>query len=230
MKVASTIIALAFSGTALAQMHGHGAGAPRGSGPASMPGTRRSSGNAAEMEKEHTPIGQPGAVLANGEVREIRRDSGRISLSHGAVPSMGLPAMTMVLSCTRSGDARPTERRRQGEVRRRKVRRCPHADASRAGELALRPSASRTHTSPVLVTAFSGCTSRRRGHDSVILRHLPEESNALHAPAFPSLPIVEGGRIVAVVWNRDLTHWMVKDEIGEARELVDLAARSRAPL
>lgn len=96
MKVASTVIALAFSGVAFAQMHGHGAGAPGGSGAASMPGMQHGSGNAAEMEKEHAHIGQPGAVLADGEVREIRRDSGRISLSHGAVPSMGLPAMTMV--------------------------------------------------------------------------------------------------------------------------------------
>ena len=40
------------------------------------------------------------------------------------------------------------------------------------------------------------------------------------------LPIVENGKVLAVVSSGDLTHWMVKGEIGEVQELVDLAARS----
>lgn len=43
---------------------------------------------------------------------------------------------------------------------------------------------------------------------------------------FRHLPIVENGKVLAVVSSGDLTHWVVKGEIGEVQELVDLAARS----
>ena len=43
---------------------------------------------------------------------------------------------------------------------------------------------------------------------------------------FRHLPIVENGKVLAVVSSRDLTHWLVKDQMGEVQELVDLAARS----
>ncbi len=40
------------------------------------------------------------------------------------------------------------------------------------------------------------------------------------------LPIVDNGKVLAVVSSGDLTHWLVKDQMGEVQELVDLAARS----
>ena len=43
---------------------------------------------------------------------------------------------------------------------------------------------------------------------------------------FRHLPVVENGRVLAVVSSGDLTHWLVKDQVGEVQELVDLAARS----
>jgi CBS domain-containing protein len=43
---------------------------------------------------------------------------------------------------------------------------------------------------------------------------------------FRHLPIVDNGRVLAVVSSGDLTHWLVKDRVGEVQELVDLAARS----
>lgn len=43
---------------------------------------------------------------------------------------------------------------------------------------------------------------------------------------FRHLPIVENGRVLAVVSSGDLTHWLVQDKVGEVQELVDLAARS----
>ena len=43
---------------------------------------------------------------------------------------------------------------------------------------------------------------------------------------FRHLPIVENGKLLAVVSSRDLTHWLVKDRVGEIQDLVDLAARS----
>ena len=43
---------------------------------------------------------------------------------------------------------------------------------------------------------------------------------------FRHLPIVDNDKVLAVVSSGDLTHWLVKDQMGEVQELVDLAARS----
>jgi CBS domain-containing protein len=43
---------------------------------------------------------------------------------------------------------------------------------------------------------------------------------------FRHLPIVDNGKVLAVVSSGDLTRWLVQDQIGEVQELVDLAARS----
>lgn len=43
---------------------------------------------------------------------------------------------------------------------------------------------------------------------------------------FRHLPIVKNGKVLAVLSSGDLTHWLVKDQVGEVQELVDLAARS----
>ena len=42
---------------------------------------------------------------------------------------------------------------------------------------------------------------------------------------FRHLPIVADGRVIAVVSSGDLTRWLVQDQMGEVRELVNLAAR-----
>jgi len=43
---------------------------------------------------------------------------------------------------------------------------------------------------------------------------------------FRHLPIVKNGKVLAVVSSGDLTHWLVKDQMSEVQELVDLAVRS----
>lgn len=43
---------------------------------------------------------------------------------------------------------------------------------------------------------------------------------------FRHLPIMQDGKVLAVISSGDLTHWLVKDKMGEVQELVDLAARS----
>jgi len=43
---------------------------------------------------------------------------------------------------------------------------------------------------------------------------------------FRHLPIVENGKVLAVISSGDLTHWLVKDQVREVQALVDLAARS----
>ena len=43
---------------------------------------------------------------------------------------------------------------------------------------------------------------------------------------FRHLPIVDNGKVLAVVSSGDLTHWLVQDQTGEVQELVDFAAQS----
>ena len=43
---------------------------------------------------------------------------------------------------------------------------------------------------------------------------------------FRHLPVVKNGKVLAVISSGDLTHWLVRDQVGEVQELVDLAARS----
>lgn len=43
---------------------------------------------------------------------------------------------------------------------------------------------------------------------------------------FRHLPIVKDGKVLAVISSGDLTHWLVKDQLGDVQELVELAARS----
>jgi hypothetical protein len=37
---------------------------------------------------------------------------------------------------------------------------------------------------------------------------------------------VENGKVLAIVSSGDLSHWLVKDQLGEVQALVDLAAGS----
>jgi CBS domain-containing protein len=41
---------------------------------------------------------------------------------------------------------------------------------------------------------------------------------------FRHLPVVENGKVLAVVSSGDLTHWLVKDQMEQVQELVQLAA------
>ena len=43
---------------------------------------------------------------------------------------------------------------------------------------------------------------------------------------FRHLPVVENGKVLALVSSGDLTHWLVKDQIVEVRDVGDLAAKS----
>jgi CBS domain-containing protein len=43
---------------------------------------------------------------------------------------------------------------------------------------------------------------------------------------FRHLPIVENGKVLAVISSGDLTHWMMQDQTGRVQELVDIAERS----
>jgi CBS domain-containing protein len=42
---------------------------------------------------------------------------------------------------------------------------------------------------------------------------------------FRHLPIVENGKLLTVISSGDLTHWLVKDQIGEVQELAHLSVR-----
>lgn len=85
MKRALFILALAFSGAAFAQMRGHDTGGSGGM--RAMPGMQGQGG---------MQMGQPGSALAEGEVRKVDADAGKLTLRHDAIPSMNMPPMTMV--------------------------------------------------------------------------------------------------------------------------------------
>ena len=42
------------------------------------------------------PASEKQAALADGEVKKVDKESGKITLSHGPLPNLGMPAMTMV--------------------------------------------------------------------------------------------------------------------------------------
>jgi len=85
MKRALLILALAFSGAAFAQMRGHDMGGSGGM--QGMPGIPGQGG---------MQMGSPGSALAEGEVRRVDADAGKVTLRHDAIPSMNMPSMTMV--------------------------------------------------------------------------------------------------------------------------------------
>lgn len=49
-----------------------------------------------------SPAGQPGmmqmqaSALADGEIRRVDKDAGKLTIKHGPIPSMDMPPMTMV--------------------------------------------------------------------------------------------------------------------------------------
>lgn len=43
---------------------------------------------------------------------------------------------------------------------------------------------------------------------------------------FRHLPVVQNGKVHSVISSGDLTHWLVKDRVGDVQTLVDLAAKS----
>ena len=45
---------------------------------------------------------------------------------------------------------------------------------------------------------------------------------------FRHLPVVENGRVIAMISSGDLTRWLVEDEEKNVREIVDLASKNRA--
>ncbi len=44
---------------------------------------------------------------------------------------------------------------------------------------------------------------------------------------FRHLPVVENGRVVAMISSGDLTRWLVEDQVKDVREIVDLAIREK---
>lgn len=49
-----------------------------------------------EKPRDAMPMRAASGALADGEVRKVDREAGKITLRHGPLPSMGIPAMTMV--------------------------------------------------------------------------------------------------------------------------------------
>jgi len=73
MKRTLLILGLALSSAAFAQMGGHDMGAMHGK-----------------------QAGQPENALADGEVRKVDKDAKKLTIKHGPIKSLDMPAMTMV--------------------------------------------------------------------------------------------------------------------------------------
>ncbi len=57
---------------------------------------------------------------------------------------------------------------------------------------------------------------------------LDEAMNIVTNLRFRHLPVVQDGKVLGMVSSGDLTHWLVEDQAGEIRELVDIAGRRGA--
>ena len=73
MKRTLLILGLALSSAAFAQTRGHDMGGMQG-----------------------MQMGQPGDALADGEVRKVDKDARKLTIKHGPIKNLDMPAMTMV--------------------------------------------------------------------------------------------------------------------------------------
>lgn len=79
---AAALLSIAFSFAALAQMHGHDMGSP-----GTTHGTPGQGG---------AQTAQAGSALAEGEVRRVDKGAGKLTIRHGPIANLDMPAMTMV--------------------------------------------------------------------------------------------------------------------------------------
>ena len=62
----------------------------------------QSTGGMGQGAMDHGSMGQgamtsrQGSALAEGEVRKVDKDAGKLTIKHGPIPSMDMPPMTMV--------------------------------------------------------------------------------------------------------------------------------------
>lgn len=94
-RIALATMALAVSLTAAAMDDMHGMGGMKPMPPKPMQNMEPSKPMQG-MEKDHAGMPMKPAVLSDGEVRKVDRESGKLTLEHGAMPAMAVPAMTMV--------------------------------------------------------------------------------------------------------------------------------------
>jgi Cu(I)/Ag(I) efflux system protein CusF len=78
----ATIVALSCVATAVAQEAGHG---PHGAPSATMPKAANSVTN-----------GAVSGQLVDGEVKKVDKEAGKVTLRHGELKALAMPAMTMV--------------------------------------------------------------------------------------------------------------------------------------
>jgi Cu(I)/Ag(I) efflux system protein CusF len=81
----ATIAALSCAATAVAQEAGHGSHGAHGTPSASAP-------NAAKSVTKGAVAGQ----LVDGEVKKVDKEAGKVTLRHGELKALAMPAMTMV--------------------------------------------------------------------------------------------------------------------------------------
>lgn len=57
-------------------------------------------GHGGGAQKQNQPAAASDAVMAEGEVRKVDKDAGKLTLKHGELKTLQMPAMTMVFRVT----------------------------------------------------------------------------------------------------------------------------------
>ena len=76
----------------------YGAGMPAAAQPMGGGAGRGGMGQEGMMGKggQGAMMGQSGDAMAEGVVRKVDKEAGKLTIKHGAIPAMDMPAMTMV--------------------------------------------------------------------------------------------------------------------------------------
>lgn len=80
---------------------------------AALANAQQSAPSPSEHAGHHPAAGQPGAqLLSEGEVRKVDLEQGKLTLRHGPLANLDMPAMTMVFTAT---DRKVLEGVKQGD-------------------------------------------------------------------------------------------------------------------
>jgi Cu/Ag efflux protein CusF len=61
-----------------------------------LPVASAQTGSAADAKATQPPAAPSASATTEGEVRKVDKDAGKITLKHGSIPNLDMPAMTMV--------------------------------------------------------------------------------------------------------------------------------------
>lgn len=93
-----TMVGAVMEATAQQMGGGMGQGGMTGQGGMGQGGMMGQGSHGAMMGQggQGAMMGQPGDAMAEGVIRKVDKDAGKLTIKHGAIPNMDMPPMTMV--------------------------------------------------------------------------------------------------------------------------------------